>query len=188
METITGEGAFLVVLGLLFMILSFLFYFWMFGRVEKNSLVLIRGLLNKVNKEYDSKGIPVRWCQNHIRWIEVKLDFKITDVNRKLNVKNLFASDGNPGGPNNDEQPRKITKTKSFIDKVGMKDIKVEFSPADAEQGMPPVRERKFPDNNKTSVQDVTGARPPNMKSAPAFKDASAKVIFAKEIEAHRRA
>lgn len=61
METITGEGAFLVVLGLLFMILSFLFYFWMFGRVEKNSLVLIRGLLNKVNKEYDSKGIPVRY-------------------------------------------------------------------------------------------------------------------------------
>jgi hypothetical protein len=125
------------------------------------------------------------------------LDFKITDVNRKLNVKNLFASDGNQGGHNNDEQPRRITKKRSFIDKVGMRDIKVGFSLADEEQGMQQYRIRSFPNNNKYNkiiknrrnpVGDVTGARKPNIKSEEPMKDTSARVIFAKEIEAHRLA
>jgi hypothetical protein len=77
------------------------------------------------------------------------LDFKITDVNRKLNVKNLFASDGNLGGHNIDEQPGRITKKRSFVDKVGMRDIKVGFNPADAEQGMQQYRIKSFPNNNK---------------------------------------
>lgn len=159
----------------------------MYNRVHKNSMVLIRGLLNKINKEYDCRGISIRWCQNHIRWIEVKLDFKITDVNGKINQKNLFISDEQV-----DEKKTPIpdfvkqTKQNKFKEKV--RNIKVDFSPeADDNAFLPsskPNKPKKYGGHESVGKELKSKAF---IVGAGMGKEDSARIIFAKEIEEARR-
>lgn len=104
-DTLKNEGIGLVVVGIVLLMIAQVFYFWMFNRILKNHVIIIRGCLNKINKHYSEKGIAIRFCQNHIRWVEIKLDFKIARINEEMNTKNLFynkkQTDGKKGSAEN---------------------------------------------------------------------------------------
>ena len=123
---IKDAGIILVTFGVICLVFFTMLYAYLFQRFQNQTLVLIRGVLNRLNKEYREKNIHIRWCQYHIRWIEIKLDFKhFLENEKKAKRYNIFYSE-----PQHEDLKKnyfgKIEENKNI--KVNIEDIDIGVS------------------------------------------------------------